>query len=143
MSEMKVNLDLSWKEGFKGQGVIASENLNTTIAIPTIYGGSGNGSNPKELYVASVAACFISTLTAILEKSDVPVSELTVKTEAKSDDKEFTVLHNTKLVLAQGTTDADIEKATKIIARADKGCTIGNMAREAGVVIDVKAVVTN
>ncbi|WP_170975300.1 OsmC family protein [Martelella alba] len=143
MSEIKVNLDLSWKNGFKGQGVIASEHLNTTIAIPGVYGGSGNGSNPKELYVAAIAACFVSTLSAILSKSDVPVSELTIATEAKSDEKEFTVLHNTKLVLSPGTTDADIEKASKIITRADKSCTIGNMAREAGVVITVNATVTH
>ena len=75
---MNIRLESNWAGGKRGTGTITSENLSAKISIPSIYGGLGTDSNPKELFVASTTACFIATLTAIIEGKKLLIEGLSV-----------------------------------------------------------------
>ncbi|QDK97493.1 osmotically inducible protein OsmC [Acinetobacter tandoii] len=113
-----------------------------SIAITTVDGGLGTGSNPKELYVASTAACFISTLTAMIDGKKLPAISLAVTTNAKEEDNNFSILHHANIVLSNSASSTDLEKAQALVAQADKICVIGNLARKAEVEVSATANIT-
>lgn len=139
---MDIHLNLSWQGGMQGSGHIEGEGLNTKISIPAVYGGAGTDSNPKELYVASTAACFISTLTAIAQNKKLPLKSLSVETSAHEDKDDFAISHIAHVVLTASATDDDKEKAKAHVATADKICAVGNLARKAGVQVSADADIT-
>ena len=52
--------------------------VDLDMAVPTSMGGSGNGSNPEQLFAAGYAACFHSALTMIARSQKVDISESSV-----------------------------------------------------------------
>lgn len=139
---MDIKLDLSWQGGMKGSGLIESEGMETKISIPAVYGGLGEYSNPKELYVSSTAACFLSTLTAISDNKKLPLDSMKVETTAQEEGDNFTIHHIANIVLSKAATQDDVAKATEYTAKADEICLIGNLARKAGVEVTAQANVT-
>ncbi len=134
-----IKMTSAWQGGFKGNGTITGEGWQVGIGIPTDLGGSGAGANPKELFTAATAACFTATLRAITEGKKVPVESLSVDTEAVAGDDAFAIRHVARLVLVAGATGADRAAAEDAVARADKVCVVGNLAKKAGVTIEVAA----
>ncbi|MFP8965081.1 OsmC family protein [Pokkaliibacter sp. CJK22405] len=134
---MSTTLSLNWTGGKQGSGQIEGKDFSAAISIPESLGGAGTGSNPKELYVASTAACFLATLSAISEGKKLPVEALNVQTEAEETKDSFTITHHATLTLKAEATEEDQAKAKEIVAAADKMCAVGNMARKAGVEISV------
>jgi len=139
---MDIQLDLAWQGGMKGGGLIEGEGLSTKISIPAVYGGAGVDSNPKALYVASTAACFISTLTAIAENKKLPLQALSVRTEAREADGHFAIHHIANVVLNSDAPEEDADRARDYVASADKVCAVGNLARKAGVDVSATARIT-
>ncbi|MZI94178.1 osmotically inducible protein OsmC [Vibrio sp. CAIM 722] len=139
---MDIKLNLSWTGGMKGEGLIQSEGLSTKISIPAVYGGLGEYSNPKELYVASTAACFLSTLSAISDNKKLPLESLSVETNAHESDDEFSIHHIANIVLKSDATDSDKKKAADYTATADSICAVGNLARKAGVNVTAEPNIT-
>ncbi len=139
---MNIQLNLSWQGGMQGFGLIKSDGLETQISIPAVYGGLGKYSNPKELYVASTAACFLSTLTAICANKKLPLDALTVETTAEEEGDHFTIRHTANLVLSKAATEEDAAKASAYTEKADEICVVGNLARKAGVDVSAKANIT-
>lgn len=139
---MTIELNLSWQGGMQGTGIVKGSEVEFPISIPTVYGGKGTGSNPKELYVASTAACFLATLSAISDNKKLPVAALNVATKAVEGDEGFTIHHTAFIALAPQASDADKAKALEYVATADKICAVGNLARKAGVDVTATAEVT-
>jgi len=139
---MNIRLESNWTGGKRGTGTIKSENLDAKISIPAIYGGLGTESNPKELFVASTAACFIATLTAIIEGKKLSIESLSVQTEANASDDDFSIVHHAKITLPAGAPHEDINRAELLIKSADEICTVGNLARKAGVKVDAISQIT-
>ncbi|MER5173601.1 OsmC family protein [Thioclava kandeliae] len=137
-----ITLSATWQGGFDGEGKITGKNLEAGIGIPTEYGGSGAGTDPKTLFTSSTQACFTLTLRAITAKQNIPVQTLAVDTQAKASGEEFAIHHTAKLVLSANATEDDRSAAEAAIARADKVCMIGNLAKKAGVTIDATPEIT-
>ncbi|MER5173261.1 MULTISPECIES: OsmC family protein [Thioclava] len=140
MSDIKMTS--SWTGGFKGEGKIEGEGWNVGIGIPTDLGGSGAGADPKSLFTASTLACFTATLRAITENKKVPVKSIDVETFAVATDKEFSIHHRAKLVMEANATAEDFSAAEAAVATADKVCVVGNLAKKAGVIIEVTPEIT-
>lgn len=134
-----IRMSATWQGGFTGRGHIAGENFNVDIGIPTALGGSGAGANPKELFTSATLACFTATLRAITQNKKVPVEQLSVETSAEAADEAFAIHHVAHLVLTAGSNAEDVAAAQAAIQSADKVCTIGNLAKKAGVAISVAA----
>ena len=135
MSDIKMTS--TWTGDFKGQGKIEGEGWSVEIGIPADLGGSGVGANPKELFTSATLACFTATLRAITANKKVPVETLSVDTSAKAENDVFEIKHVAHVVLVKGSSEADKLAAEKAIQTADKVCVVGNLAKKAGVTIDV------
>ena len=142
MSKMNINLTSTWNGGFRGNGKVRGDCFDVPIAVPTSFGGSGEGANPKELFTSATAACFLTTLRAITENKKLPVDSLAVTTEADTDENHFSIKHTVDLRLGNDATDDDVRAAEKMIQSADDMCIVGNLAKKAGVSIDIVPAIT-
>ena len=68
---------LSTGEGRNGH-VVAGSQIDLDVAVPTEMGGSGNGTNPEQLFAAGYAACFHSALHAVARGHKVKLQDSSV-----------------------------------------------------------------
>ncbi|AZZ80145.1 organic hydroperoxide resistance protein [Gordonia alkanivorans] len=61
--------------GRDGEVVSASGQIDLDLQPPKEMGGSGDGSNPEELFSAGYAACFLGALRATSEAAGSPVPD--------------------------------------------------------------------
>lgn len=66
--------------GRDGEVVSASGRIDLELRPPTELGGSGEGSNPEELFSAGYAACFLGALRATSAQAKSPVPPETTVT---------------------------------------------------------------
>jgi lipoyl-dependent peroxiredoxin len=67
--------------GREGRAVSSDKRLDVALAPPKEMGGSGEGTNPEQLFAAGYAACFASALQLVGRKRKVDVSEASVTAE--------------------------------------------------------------
>src|SRR3954466_8485024 len=57
--------------GREGRAVTSDGRLDVTLAAPRELGGSGEGTNPEQLFAAGYAACFASALGVVARQRKV------------------------------------------------------------------------
>lgn len=62
---------------------------------------------------------------------------MSVDTSAKAENDVFEIKHVAHVVLVKGSCETDKLAAEQAIQTADKVCVVGNLAKKAGVTIDV------
>lgn len=62
--------------GGRGGGIAKSSdgNLDVPIAVPTELGGSGEGTNPEQLFAAGFAACFENAMLTVARRQGKEIS---------------------------------------------------------------------
>ena len=122
-------VDLKWAEG--RIGILSSPVLDDRIEVatpPQFPGGVEGIWSPEHLFVSSVSSCFMTTFTAIAENSKLSFESLEVKAEGKLDKKEgkFMVTEITLKPELMIADEADAEKASRIMEKAEAACLISN-----------------
>jgi Ohr subfamily peroxiredoxin len=69
---------LATGEGRDGHGRTSDGRLDLDLATPTELGGSGNGTNPEQLFAVGYAACFHSALRLVARQEKADVSDSAV-----------------------------------------------------------------
>jgi Ohr subfamily peroxiredoxin len=69
---------LATGEGRDGHGRTSDGKLDLELAIPKEMGGSGNGTNPEQLFAVGYSACFHSALRLVGRQEKADVSDSTV-----------------------------------------------------------------
>jgi lipoyl-dependent peroxiredoxin len=69
---------LATGEGRDGHGHSSDGRLDFDLAIPKEMGGTGNGTNPEQLFAVGYAACFHSALHLVARQDKVDVTDSTV-----------------------------------------------------------------
>ncbi|MEV6987124.1 organic hydroperoxide resistance protein [Sphaerisporangium sp. NPDC051017] len=67
--------------GREGRAVSSDGRLDLTLAPPTSLGGTGEGTNPEQLFAAGYAACFASALSLVARREKLDVSHASVTAE--------------------------------------------------------------
>lgn len=67
--------------GREGRAVSSDGLLDVTLAPPKSLGGSGQGTNPEQLFAAGYAACFASALGVVGRAAKTDTSEASVTAE--------------------------------------------------------------
>jgi organic hydroperoxide reductase OsmC/OhrA len=98
------------------------------MAAPANFGGPGDLLSPEDLQVMAIASCLILSFRAVARASKLEWDNLQVETNGTLDKvdrgMEFTEFHTrATLTLPAGTSR---EKATRVLAKADKTCLITN-----------------
>lgn len=132
----------NWDGKLGGNGTIQGEKLKTKVAIPKELGGSGEGTDPKELLIASTSSCYLASIVFLLERRNLPVVELSIQTEATKTRNNWHIIHYPKIILSTEATDQQKQSVEKVLKGADRGCEIGNLLKKSGVTIEVKGEVS-
>ena len=130
---------LATGEGRDGHGRTSDGNLDLDLAIPKEMGGSGNGTNPEQLFAIGYAACFHSALRLVArqEKADVSDSAVGARVSiGQLDNGGFGLAVELEVTLP----NLDHDTAQKLTEQAHQVCPYSNATRGN---VDVKLVVTD
>src|SRR5690242_13647972 len=77
--------------GREGRTVSSDGQIDLALAMPPALGGSGQGTNPEQLFAAGYAACFASALGLVGRQAKVDTGEVSVTAETSigKDDTGF------------------------------------------------------
>ncbi|WP_145411311.1 OsmC family protein [Paenibacillus xylanexedens] len=139
------HLKAVWNGGRNSEGHIDAGGLKSVISIPQEMGGPGTGTNPDEMLLGAAATCYVITLAAMLERSDITPYELTLESEATVDvtNNIFTyerIVHRPKIVLQADVTESDEVKAERLAYKAEESCMISR-AVAGNVIIETEPVI--
>ncbi|WP_407364373.1 hypothetical protein HKW97_23160 (plasmid) [Pseudomonas luteola] len=127
-------ISTSWNGNLLGSGSSESANMSIPLALPSEFGGTGMAAGPKDLFVASTAACFLMTLRVMLAMSSIEPLSLKIESHVSVEAEKFAITHHAYITLEK---QADFDRTLKIVIMADKNCWIGSLAKKAGVAINV------
>ncbi|MDH4865425.1 OsmC family protein [Alcaligenes nematophilus] len=123
---------------------MTSETMDLPIAIPTSYGGTGAGSHPKELLMASATACYVMTLAGLIAARKLPLINITVNSVLSDIPKQsMRITHEVFIELPGEATQEQLNASQALIDAADKACMVGNLLKTAGVQLSVSGSVAN
>ncbi|MEO3825234.1 organic hydroperoxide resistance protein [Actinomadura sp. B10D3] len=113
--------------GRDGKAVTSDGRLDLALAIPREMGGSGEGTNPEQLFAAGYAACFASALGAVARATRQDVRDVSVTAEVGiGGDTESGF--GLAVVLRIELPD-DLENGKDLVERAHQVCPYSNATR--------------
>jgi len=130
-SSHALSVSLRWEGGQAGAGRLATAGLGeASVGAPTTLGGSGQGTSPEELLLASAAGCYAITLAGILERMRLPVAGIELRSEADVEAGPplhlASILHRPLLRLGPG---GDAARARRAALLAEEHCMISRAVR--------------
>lgn len=128
MARHHFHLQASWPGLRNDVGTIACEQLKTKISIPKEMDGPGV-TNPDEMLLGAAATCYIITLAAMMERSQLEKEDLSMSSEAIVDvtNGVFTyeeIIHRPVITLKESASAHEIELARKLAHKAESSCMI-------------------
>ncbi|CAN3127561.1 organic hydroperoxide resistance protein [Mycobacterium sp. smrl_JER01] len=130
---------LATGEGRDGHGRTSDGRLDLDLAIPKEMGGSGNGTNPEQLFAVGYAACFHSALRLVGRQDKVDVSDSAVGSRVaigQNGQGGFELAVELEITLP----NVDHDTAVKVAEKAHQICPYSNATRGN---IEVTLVVTD
>jgi len=126
MAEHYFHLKADWPGNRNDIGTVHAQNLQTKISIPSEMDGPGEGTNPDEMLLGAATTCYIITLAAMLERSQIEKVSLVVDSTAVVDVTNgiFTykkIIHRPTLVIMN---EKDSKMATRLLVKAEDTCMI-------------------
>ena len=119
---------LATGEGRDGHGRTSDGILDVDLAAPKELGGSGNGTNPEQLFAVGYAACFHSALRLVGRQDKVDVSDSSVGARVllgQIDNGGFGLAVELEVTLP----NVDHDTATKLTDKAHQICPYSNATR--------------
>jgi lipoyl-dependent peroxiredoxin len=114
-------------DGRSGHVVSSDHRLDFDLAPPVEMGGSGDGTNPEQLFAAGYAACFHNALRLVARRARVDPGESTVTAEVGiGPEGEAYGLVVTLIIQIPGL---DREKAREIAEAAHQVCPYSRATR--------------
>ncbi|MGI5417782.1 organic hydroperoxide resistance protein [Actinomadura luteofluorescens] len=113
--------------GRDGRAVTSDGRLDVALAPPREMGGTGDGTNPEQLFAAGYAACFASALGAVARSARQDVRDVSVTAEVGLNgdtEKGFSL----SVVLRVELPD-DLTGGQELVERAHQVCPYSNATR--------------
>ncbi|MFD2629290.1 OsmC family protein [Oceanobacillus kapialis] len=133
-------LKADWPGGRNSEGTIEAGNLKTKISIPKEMDGPGIGTNPDEMLLGAAATCYLITLAAMIERSELPLKHMELESDGHVDVTNGVItykriVHKPTVFLEPTATDRELEKLKRLVNKAEESCMIsraikGNVAVE-------------
>jgi Ohr subfamily peroxiredoxin len=130
---------LATGEGRDGHGRSSDGRLDLDLAIPKEMGGSGNGTNPEQLFAVGYAACFHSALRLVAGQAKADVTDSAVGARVsigQIDNGGFGLAVELEVTLP----NLDHDTAVELTEKAHQVCPYSNATRGN---IEVKLVVSD
>ncbi|MGW6196576.1 organic hydroperoxide resistance protein [Kribbella sp. NPDC055110] len=120
-------------------GKVATDDgkLDVVVVPPAEMGGSGNGTNPEQLFAAGYAACFHSALKVVARKSRQDVEGSTVTAEVGIGPINGGAGYGLEVALVVSLPGLDRAVAEDLVAKAHQVCPYSNATR-GNIKVDLK-----
>ncbi|WP_327127247.1 organic hydroperoxide resistance protein [Streptomyces sp. NBC_01727] len=114
--------------GREGRAVTSDGKLDLELAIPVEMGGSGQGTNPEQLFAAGYAACFASALGLVGRQAKIDVSDAAVTGEVGigKQGEGFGLAVTLRVELPETVDEAT---GRKLVEQAHQVCPYSNATR--------------
>ncbi|GGT55301.1 MULTISPECIES: organic hydroperoxide resistance protein [Streptomyces] len=114
--------------GREGRAVTPDGKLDLQLAIPVEMGGSGQGTNPEQLFAAGYAACFASALGLVGRQAKIDVSDAAVTGEVGigKQGEGFGLAVTLRVELPEAVDEAT---GRKLVEQAHQVCPYSNATR--------------
>ncbi len=115
------------------------------VASPPEFGGPEGVWSPEHLFVASVAACMMTTFRAIAEISKLEIIEYTDESIGhlqRGDDRLYSIDQITLRPRVVIGSDEDLEKAQRLLRKAEETCLISRSVSST-IVLDAQVLVAH
>lgn len=131
MTEHRFELKATWTGGLDGTGHIQAGCLTTPISVPSEFDGPGMGTNPEEMLLGAAATCYIITLGALLQRTEILSLELQshILVQNQPTMKVNAIIHRPLISVPPQTTEAQLDKINKAAIRAEQTCMISKALR--------------
>jgi lipoyl-dependent peroxiredoxin len=116
-------------DGRNGHVVSSDQRLDLDLALPPEMGGSGDGTNPEQLFAVGYAACFEGALGVVGRREKLDLGEVAIDSSVSlitTENRGFTVAVKLDVSLP-GVADGD--RAKEIVAAAHQVCPYSNATR--------------
>ena len=120
-------VDLDWPGGRNAVGDLKAERLQTQISIPPEMEGPGIGTNPDEMLLGAAATCYLITLAAMLERSDIDAKlDLTSEGFVDVTNGVFTYkeIHHHIVITLKDQTERAVRLSERYALKAEETCMI-------------------
>ena len=120
---------LATGEGRDGHGRSSDGRLDFDLAIPKEMGGSGNGTNPEQLFAVGYAACFDGALSAVARRKRTDFGKPKIDSKVNlvaNPDRTFGISAEIHVTLPNVE---DPDEAAEIVAAAHQVCPYSNATR--------------
>ncbi|WP_351235192.1 organic hydroperoxide resistance protein [Streptomyces sp. NPDC002133] len=115
--------------GREGRAVSSDGRLDLALAAPAALGGSGEGTNPEQLFAAGYAACFASALGLVGRQAKVDTSAISVTAEigiGKDEDGGFSLTATLRVELPEALAG---ETGELLVKQAHQVCPYSKATR--------------
>ena len=112
-------------------GKVATDDgkLDVLVVPPAEMGGSGNGTNPEQLFAAGYAACFHSALKVVARRARLDVDGSTVTAEVGIGPINGGAGYGLEVALVVSLPGLDDAVAEDLVAKAHQVCPYSNATR--------------
>lgn len=124
-----------WTGNSDGDGVLTGEDVRRTeYGVPEGLGGSAGRSNPEEMLVSAVAACYSITLALLAERRRLPLTRIEVSAVGEVVRQPDRTLKFTRIHLTPVLTVGDVDQRQKATLlecahQAEDRCVISKALR--------------
>jgi osmotically inducible protein OsmC len=115
--------------GRDGRSATDDGKLDVIVAPPKELGGSGNGTNPEQLFAAGFAACFHNAFRIVARKARQDVDGSTVTAEVAFGPVGGGPGYGLAVNLIVDVPGVDRAVAEQLVSTADKVCPYSNATR--------------
>lgn len=145
MAEHLFHLKANWPGGRNDVGTIDAGALKTKVSIPPEMDGPGIGTNPDEMLLGAAATCYIITLAAMMERSNLQKENLEMDSIGVVDVTNGVItykkiIHKPQITLKSNATGKDITLAQRLAEKAETSCMISR-AIQGNVEVELEAMI--
>jgi len=131
-------IDASWRRGVGGVRISTSNGYEIVADEPKNMGGEGLGPTPVELFLASLASCFVCTLRIHARRLGIELDEVSVRVEGSFDMLGFLDVEDaprgfTKIKLVAKVSSKQCEDLDKLIDLALRTWIVGKTVERSNV----------
>ena len=114
-------------DGRNGHVVSSDRRLDLDLALPVGMGGSGDGTNPEQLFAAAYSACFHNALRIVARRAGVDPGESTVTAEVGIGPEDHA--YGLVVTLVINIAGLDRERTREIAEAAHQVCPYSRATR--------------
>ena len=115
--------------GRDGRSFTDDGQLDLNLAFPPALGGTGEGTNPEQLFAAGYSACFASAMQLVAKRMGVDVSEASVTAEVTLNALDGGRFGLSVVLRAELPEELHNEKGQELLEATHQVCPYSNATR--------------